>query len=190
MKSDEAAFFNEGIFQAANLLSRSKNPSSRRVIIWLTDDIPNFPSEEIKARYGRSLGTNKLHSEKDAMSELFHTGTVVCTLLQRSRMSDDEFSLRLSKPGETTLNTMLYPPGEVRKYAQASGGQVVETNAKQMQQRLTGLIEDIRMRYSLGYRPAEQKLKGKFCAIKVKLAPEAKRLHGEAMVEVRQGYYR
>src|ERR1051326_2862672 len=40
MESDEAAYFNEGIFQAAGELSRSDS-SSRRVIIWLTDDVPN-----------------------------------------------------------------------------------------------------------------------------------------------------
>ena len=36
MESDEAAYFNEGIFQAAEQLTKGKNPSSRRVIIWLT----------------------------------------------------------------------------------------------------------------------------------------------------------
>ena len=45
MESEEAAFFNEGIFQAAEQLTKGKNPSSRRVIIWLTDDVPNLPSE-------------------------------------------------------------------------------------------------------------------------------------------------
>ena len=45
MESGEAAFFNEGIFQAAEQLTKGKNPSSRRVIIWLTDDVPNIPSE-------------------------------------------------------------------------------------------------------------------------------------------------
>ena len=114
MESGEAAFFNEGIYQAAARLAKV-NPLRRRVIIWLTDDIPNFPSEEIRARYGRSLGKNKLHSENEAIEELVRTGTVVCTLLERSRISDDEFSLRMSKAGETMLNTNLSPPGEVHK---------------------------------------------------------------------------
>src|SRR5579871_5989819 len=46
MESDEAAFFNEGIFQAVEHLASGKNASSRRVIIWLTDDVPNVPSED------------------------------------------------------------------------------------------------------------------------------------------------
>lgn len=190
MESGEAAFFNEGIYQAAARLEKSGNRSNRRVIIWLTDDIPNFPSDEVKARYGRSLGKRKLHTEKEAVEELLRTGTVVCTLLETSQISDDEFSLRLSKAGETMLNNMLYPPGEVHKYARASGGQVVETSRKRIDQRLSLLIDDIRKLYTLGYHPAERQPKGKFCKIEVKLAPEARRAHEHAVVEARQGYYR
>jgi VWFA-related protein len=120
MESDEAAFFNEGIFQAAKQLAKGNNPSSRRVVIWLTDDIPNFPSEETRARYGRSLGKARLHSEAEAMAELLHAGATASTLLQRSGISDEEFSLRMSKAAQTMLDTMRYPPGSVRKYALAS----------------------------------------------------------------------
>jgi VWFA-related protein len=56
MESGEAAFFNEGIFQASEQLTKGKNPSSRRVIIWLTDDVPNIPSEDsVPLRYRKSL---------------------------------------------------------------------------------------------------------------------------------------
>lgn len=190
MESSEAAFFNEGIFQAAARLEKSGKRGNRRVIIWLTDDIPNYPSDEIRRRYGRSLGKAKLHSEREATEELWRTGAVVCTLLQTSRISDDEFSLRNSKAGETMLNKMLYPPGDVHKYAQDTGGQVVEFSRKRIDQRLASLIDDIRMRYTLAYHPAGQKPKGKFCAIEVKLAPGTKKTHQDAMVEARAGYYR
>lgn len=190
MESGEAAFFNEGIYQAAARLEKAKNPLSRRVIIWLTDDIPNFPSDEITRRYGRSLGKNKPHTEKEAVDELLRTGTVVCTLLKTSEMSDSEFSLRMSKAGETMLNKNLYPPGEVHRYARASGGEVVESSHKHIDERLAALIDDIRLRYTLAYHPAGQKPKGKFCAIEVKLSPEAKKEHGNAVIEARQGYYR
>lgn len=190
MESSEAAFFNEGIFQAAARLEKSGKRGNRRVIIWLTDDIPNYPSDEIRRRYGRSLGKAKLHSEREATEELWRTGTVVCTLLQTSQISDDEFSLRNSKAGETMLNKMLYPPGDVHKYAQDTGGQVVEFSRKRIDQRLASLIDDIRMRYTLAYHPAGQKPKGKFCAIEVKLAPGTKKTHQDAVVEARAGYYR
>jgi VWFA-related protein len=189
MESGEAAFFNEGIFQATAELMGSKNPASRRVIIWLTDDIPNFPSDEIRARYGRSLGKAKLHTEKEAMEELWRSGTVVSTLLLRSRLSDDEFSYRLSKGLETQIARMQYPPGDVFRYAAASGGQVMELTGKQAQQRLAEMIDDIRLRYTLAYHPSTQKPAGKFCAIKVKLAPEIAK-QKNLVVEAKQGYYR
>ncbi|HET9180645.1 MAG TPA: VWA domain-containing protein [Candidatus Angelobacter sp.] len=190
MKSAEAAFFNEGIYQAAARLQKSGNRLNRRVIIWFTDDIPNFPSDEVKARYGRSLAKKKLHTEKDATQELLQTGTVVCTLLETSQISDDQFSLRLSKAGETMLNNLRYPPGEVHKYARATGGQVVQTSHKRIDRRLASLIDDIRKLYTLGYHPAERQPKGKFCKIQVKLSPEAKRAHEDAIVTAREGYYR
>ena len=190
MESDEAAFFNEGIFQAAKQLAKGHNPSSRKVVIWLTDDIPNFPSEETRARYGRSLGKAKLHSEAEATAELLHAGATVSTLLQRSGISDEEFSLRLSKAGETMLDSMRYPPGSVKKYALASGGEVIETNARRMQGQLASLIDNLRLRYTLGYRPAITQPKGKFSAIKVRLTRESRKsMGGEVTISARQGYY-
>jgi VWFA-related protein len=48
--SREAAFFNEAVFQSATYLSAAKNPNSRRVILWFTDNVLNTPSDEVKAR--------------------------------------------------------------------------------------------------------------------------------------------
>lgn len=190
IESSEAAFFNEGIFQAAGQLATGHNPASRRVVIWLTDDIPNFPSEEVRSRYGRSLGNAKLHTEAEATEELLRVGATVSTLLQRSRISDDEFSLRMSKAASTMLDTMLYPPGSVQKYALASGGEVIETSQKRMQEHLSSLIDNLRLRYTLGYYPAPQHPKEKFAAIKVKLAPETRKAFHDATILARQGYYR
>jgi VWFA-related protein len=187
MDSGEAAFFNEAIYQASGHLSHATNPQSRRVIIWLTDDVPNIPSDEIKDRYGRSLSGDTLHTEKDALKELFRTGVVVCTLLKRSEMSEQEDSLRDSSK---IVSRMLYPPGEVYKYARSTGGQVVESSSKKLPAKLAQLIDDIRLRYSLGYHPSATKPKGRFCAIKVKLTPEVKKAQKDLVVEAKQGYYR
>ena len=187
MESDEAAFFNEGIFQAAELLAKGKNPSSRRVIIWLTDNVPNVPSESsVPLRYRRSLKGEMPHSQNEAMQKLLQTSTVVCSLVKQSEMSvDGESSLRAHP-----VELMLHPPGEVYKYATTTGGQVIEYKKKELKEKLAALIDDLRMRYSLGYHPSGQKPKGKYCAIKVKLAPEVKKTIGDVVVEARQGYYR
>lgn len=187
MESAEAAFFNEAIFQAAEHLGQSAGQSRRRVIIWLTDDVPNIPSDEVRARYGRDLGKAPLHTEKQALEELYRTGTVVCTLLKKSEISDAEDSRR---DASKIIARMLNPPGEAAKYAQVSGGEVVESSTKKLPGRLADLIDDLRLRYSLGYRPSASKQQGKFCTIKVKLAPQARTANHNAVVEARQGYYR
>jgi VWFA-related protein len=187
MESDEAAFFNEGIYQAAEELTRGQNPSSRRVIVWLTDDVPNVPSENsIPPRYRRSLKGAMPHSQKEAMLELLRTSTVVCSLVKESDLSVEGAQGFMSHPAER----MLYPPGEVSKYAAATGGQVIEYKKKNLKDKLAALIDDLRMRYSLGYHPTEQKPKGKYCTIKVKLSPETRKQLGNVVVEARQGYYR
>ena len=187
MESGEAAFFNEGIFQAAEQLTKGKNSSSRRVIIWLTDNVPNVPSEDsVPLRYRRSLNGAMPHTQAEAVQHLLRTNTVVCSLVKQSDLSVSGESALMSKPAER----MLHPPGEVYKYASVTGGQVIEFKKKELKEKLALLIDDLRMRYTLGYHPSAQKPKGKYCAIKVKLAPETKKAVGNVVVEARQGYYR
>ena len=187
MESAEAAFFNEGIFQAAEQLTKGKNSSSRRVIIWLTDDVPNVPSEDsVPLRYRRSLNGAMPHTQAEAVQHLLRTNTVVCSLVKQSDLSVSEESTLMSTPAER----MLHPPGEVYKYASVTGGQVIEFKKKELKEKLALLIDDLRMRYTLGYHPSAQKPKGKYCTIKVKLAPETKKTIGNVVVEARQGYYR
>jgi hypothetical protein len=112
--------------------------------------------------------------------------TVVCSLLKQSELSVSGESGLRAKPAEV----MLHPPGEVYKYASATGGQVIEFKKKELNEKLALLIDDLRLRYSLGYHPSGQKPKGKYCAIKVRLTPEARKTLGNVVVESRQGYYR
>jgi VWFA-related protein len=187
MESPEAAFFNEGIFQAAEQLTKGKNSSSRRVIIWLTDDVPNLPTEsDVAPWHRRSMPMDKLHSRQDALKHVLQTSTVVCSLVKKSEQSAEGEARLMSKPAER----MLHPPGEVYQYAAATGGEVIEFKKKELKEKLALLIDDLRMRYTLGYHPSAQKPKGKYCAIKVKLAPETKKAIGNVVVEARQGYYR
>ena len=191
MESREAAFFNEGVFQAARQSRRSTIPGSRRVIIWLTDNIPNIPSEEIKLRYARSLPPETvIHTLRDATDELTKTGTVVCTLLETSSISDDEFSGRLSNSAYM-LQSHLYPPGNVYQYSDQTGGQVIQSNnAKEVSRRLADLIDELRGRYALMYHPAQRSVKGSLRTLKLKIAPEVEQREGKLIVKTKHGYYR
>ena len=130
---------------------RARTASSRRVIIWLTDNVPNIPSEDsVPLRYRKSLNGAMPHTQAEAMQHLLRTNTVVCSLVKQSDMSVSGESGLMSKPAEH----MLHPPGEVYKYAAVTGGQVIEFKKKELKEKLALLIDDLRMRYTLAYHPS------------------------------------
>jgi hypothetical protein len=82
------------------------------------------------------------------------------------------------------------PPGNVHKYAEATGGEVMTSSKKDISTKLAQLIDEIRSRYTLGYYPSAKQAKDTFCAIKVELAPETAKREGKLVVRTKQGYYR
>jgi VWFA-related protein len=188
MKSGEAAFFNEAIFQAASEETNAKNPNSRRLIIWLTDNVPNFPSEAMRREIGKSVPAGSLHTEKDAFRQLFETGTTVSTLLERSGLSD-AFTVAINKNPMFAPLRMMYPPGDVYKYAAETGGQVMSSGKEDVSTKLAALIDQIRKRYSLAYTPSEKHADGSFCTIKLKLASGTEKREGKLIVRAKRGYY-
>ncbi|HYL93098.1 MAG TPA: VWA domain-containing protein [Alphaproteobacteria bacterium] len=187
VSSEEAAFFNEGLFQAARQFTYSHSPENRHVVVWLTDNVPNIPSEEVRRRYGRSIAAENLHTEADAMAELLRQNATVYTFLQASEISD---RMSLSRDAGTILQSLQHPPGSVYKYSAQTGGQVVDATGKKFELLLTGLIDQIRARYSLIYHPSVPQPEGKLCRIRVKLAPGVLQREGKITVRVKQGYYR
>ena len=189
MESPDAAFFNEGIFQAAARAAQVA-PGRRRVIIWLTDNVPNIPSDEARYKYRKSVPREGLHSESDALAALQRTGTIVCTLLQRSEISDNEFASNMRKPAYL-IEHNIYPPGDVYKYSRLTGGHVVESlRRKDISQRMADLIDQIRSRYAVVYRPAVTQREGKFHPVRLEVSPEVKLREGKLIVNAQPGYFR
>jgi VWFA-related protein len=176
----QAAYFNEGIFQSATRAYKVGNPSNRRVIIWLTDNVPNVPD-------------GRVHSEAATMGLLHESGVVVCALLERSSMSNEMGVVYSHDPMFMPMR-MLHPPGDVNQYAAETGGVVVGARREEISTKLADLIDRIRGRYTVGYRPAAQKPEGTLCKIQVKLSREALARIGakENAVDVRarRGYTR
>jgi len=189
MKSKEGAFFNEAIFQASSQAARGRNPSSRRVIIWLTDNEPTVPSEAMRRRYGKSIPAGSLHTEKDAFKELFESGTTVSSIVERSALSDLDMVVIGKNPLYAPVRKE-YPPGDAYKYAEETGGQVMKSSKEEVSSKLAKLIDEIRTRYSFGYSPSVKQPEDHFCAIKLKVKPEAEEHEGKLIVKARLGYYR
>jgi VWFA-related protein len=176
MASGEDAFFNEAIFAASAQLSKAKNPRSRRTIIWLTDNVPNIPSHGV-------------HTEEDAFREVFETGTVVSALLERSAFSD--FGIVVYSKNPMFASSRKHnPPGDVHKYAERTGGEVMKSSKDQVSAKLAQLIDEIRTRYTLGYYPSAKQPKGKFCEIKLQIRGETEKRVGRVLLRTKKGYYR
>ena len=187
MESREAAFFNEGVFQAA---AQAGKGAGRRVIIWLTDNVPNIPSDEIRSRYGQSITNEALHNETEAFTRLFKTGSVVFTLLQRSEISESRAQAAFNDP-KSMLDRKTYPPGDVYKYTRQTGGEVVESYSnKKISAKMAELIDHIRTRYALTYHPMTNNARGKFHQIRLEVSPEVVQRQGKVIVETKRGYYR
>jgi VWFA-related protein len=189
MKSDEAAFFNEGVFRAAHETRSGAEAHSRRVIIWLTDDVPNIPDEATRRQYGRSVPLGGLHTEQEAMKELFVTGTTVCTILKHSELSDEADRQRGDDP-LFLLSRRLNPPGSVRQYADETGGIVLDTGGRQIKAKLAQMIDEIRARYTLGYAPTSHHNDGNFHRIEVYVTPDDSGRERPFIVRATHGYYR
>ena len=177
MTSDEPAHFNEAFYQAAIELRQAGSPANRRVIIWLTDNLPNVP-------YRKDYPA---HTEVEAFRVLHEEGVVVAPILLK-----DPFWAVLGpivRAAEAS-HAKSFPPGDARKYAELTGGQVVGLRGKQPAERLAQLIDELRARYTIAYRPSDPQPPGAFRKIRVELVPSRNLRPKEWTVLARQGYYR
>jgi len=177
MSTNEEAYFNEAVYQAAIELRQSGTATSRRLIIWLTDNIPDFPDSKHKP----------VHTEDDAFRALHEGGVVVAPMLLRNPVY---------LPLIAVMSPILGPmaksqhPGDARKYAELTGGQAIGLRGKKPGQRLGELIDELRARYTVGYRPGQAKPAGTFCKLRLELAPNGALRPSEWIILARQGYYR
>jgi VWFA-related protein len=177
MKLDEPAHFNEAVYNATQQLRKANAAGNRRLIIWLTDNLPNVP-------YRKEYPA---HTEIEALRALHEEGVVVAPILLKSP------AWAVLGPLVTAMEApkrKAYPPGDAHKYAELTGGQAVGLRGKRPEERLAQLIDELRARYTVGYRPSEPQPAGTFRKIRVELAPGGALRAKEWTVLARQGYYR
>lgn len=173
-KVGRVTFLNEGVYQAAKHLHKASNPSSRRVIIAITDNLTNqLP--------------NHGHSQKQALYELFESGSTVCGIIVRSGLAKAERMLRYNPLFILTSKALSF--GSIKAYADKTGGIVVGAKKEELNEKFVELMDRLRTRYTIGYVSSNTKLDGKFRRIKVKLSPTIVKQEGNLAVSTRQGYY-
>jgi VWFA-related protein len=185
MADVEGTFLDEDMFEAVDQAMKARAPGNRRVLVWLTDGTANEQNSMTQASIGQHSPAH-LHSQQEAMTRLLQSGAVVSALIDRT--AETNRAIMESAMGGTRL-------GDIDQYAKATGGLVMSTSTRESADRLALLIDRMRARYTLGFKPTRVGPQGKFCKLSLQLNPEFLRDHHELrksdfVVLTKSGYYR
>lgn len=191
MKSSDGTFIHEDMYEAVEQALKSTVPGSRRVLVWLTDGTANFENSLTQKTIGKQAPAH-LHSKDEATDKLLHSGVVVAALIDRTAKTDALIAVSDINPFSFITGGRT---GDVKKYAELTGGPVLNTSKKEVADRLALLIDQIRNRYTLGYKPVTSKPDGTFCKLQLELRPDVYKEHPDlrkpdVIVHTKRGYYR
>jgi VWFA-related protein len=178
-EDSRGAYFNEALYQAAAEMRRASSATNRRVVVWLTDNLANVPYHVRQC---------PVHTEIEAVQALHQEDTVVAPILMKSALWGTVLwpvVMASEAPWRKS-----YPPGDAHKYAEVTGGQAVGLRGKNPEERLAQLIDELRARYTVAYRPSEAQAAGSYRKVRVEVAPDGHLRPKEWTVRARQGYYR
>jgi VWFA-related protein len=126
-----------------------------------------------------NLGLNYQASDEKVIRSLYNADTVLnAIVVGKARRPEPERSGRYTNPDFTIA--------DVFKIAEQTGGEAVK--AVEAGRAFSEMIERIRTRYALHYKPPEARA-GTFRRIRVELTPEARKRYPEAVIRHRSGYY-
>jgi VWFA-related protein len=187
MADVEGTFLDEDMFEAVDQAMKARAPGNRRVLVWLTDGTANEQNSMTQASIGQHSPAH-LHSQQQAMTRLLQSGAVVSALIDRTA----ETSRAIVESAMGGAGTRV---GDIDQYAKATGGLVMSTSTREAADRLALLIDQMRARYTLGFKPTRVEPPGKFCKLSLRLNPEFLRDHHELrksdfVVLTKSGYYR
>jgi VWFA-related protein len=191
MQTKEGTFIDEDMYEAIDAAMQSTAPQGRRVLVWLTDGTSNFENSATQKSIGKEAPA-RLHSKQEATDKLMHSGVVVAGLIQHSELTDALITGARAKP-DLYINGARV--GDIERYADLTGGPVLPSTQKGALTQLATLLDQLRARYTLGYKPAASAPEGSFHKLRVTLTPEAFAQHPEwrksdIVVRARSGYYR
>jgi VWFA-related protein len=191
MKTSEGTFIHEDMNEAIQQALKSTVPDCRRVMVWLTDGTANFENSFTRQAIGKQAPAH-LHTKKEATVKLMASGVVVAALIERSALTDAVVTAADVSPFSFLYGGRI---GDISNYAEITGGPVLNSGRKDVAERLSKLIDDLRGRYTLGYEPLNPRRAGSFCKLRVTLLDAAYQAHGglrksDVVVLSKRGYYR
>ncbi|SFS04579.1 VWFA-related domain-containing protein [Granulicella pectinivorans] len=179
-QTNDPTFIYNDMVHVVRETALSTIPNSRRVQLWLTDGTANR-EEDFLSPFGGRNGP-KLPNKQDATDALLRSGQVVSELIEKSTIT----TRSMGQHDRT---------GDIQAFADLTGGPVVESSAPQVTARLSALIDQIRQRYTVGYKPSDPKPAGTLCHVELKLSDSFFTRHPELRpkdltVRTRTTYYR
>ncbi len=155
-------FLNEALHAAEQAMNNVSNPTNRRAIIVITDNI---------APAGGQFGKDKV------INDLLDSGTVVYALVVRAAIGK-------------VFNILSFGAIHgVNSYCEETGGEVLGADRSEVNTRLAEMFTRLRTRYTLGFRPPANSEEGKFRRVKVQLTPAIVKANKKLVVRARNGYY-
>ncbi|MDR3739756.1 MAG: VWA domain-containing protein [Terracidiphilus sp.] len=185
MKTREGTFIHESMYEAVDEAMKSTTPDSRRVLVWLTDGSSNLENESTRKVLGKHAPEH-LHTRQESVDKLMRSGVVVSELIEGSALS------------KTLMYTAVLGGvrmGDIDHYADMTGGPVLKSGKSDTARKLAELIDELRGRYTLGYRPSVTRPPGAFCNLQLALTTGAYAARPglnakDIAVRTRRGYYR
>lgn len=154
-------FLASALESAATHMQKAPAPSSRRVIIILTDNVAWTPDRETKY----------------ILDELFDSGTVVYGLIVQAGFGK---LVKIMSFGQLSKG--------VNDFVSQTGGEVFGADKKEVDEKLAMVIDRLRARYAIGFRPSDTNNDGKFRRVEIKIST-AKARKEKPVVITKRGYY-
>src|SRR5262247_1372697 len=168
----EQHYFNAGIYEAANYMSKAANPAGRRAIIVMT-------SLEASIDFSRI-------SEKKALEALLESGALVSGVLVKTVGGRIEQGIR-GKP-TSLLRHIGLRSGSLKMFVDETGGELINAEPEKMDDTLTKIVGNIAESYSLAYLPTNSTRDGKRRKIRVELSPDVEKREGQTALVTRRSY--
>jgi VWFA-related protein len=148
----------QDVIEATRQSLHSTLPNGRRVQVWLTDGTANAESSS-----PAHDATDATTAKDQASRQLLHTDIVVSALIEHSGATDALSPFILLHLGGRF--------GDIARYADLTGGPVLHTTRSEVADRFAALLDAIRQRYTIGYKPSGDHPPGTFCHLRFSLSP-------------------
>jgi VWFA-related protein len=175
-------FILQDILEATQTVAHSTIPGGRRLTIWLTDGTANDTSKNPMRR--QAFPAPPL-MEADVRDTVLRSGVVMAGLIERSWLTYQ------SEPDFTATDSM----GTIADFGALTGGPFLKTSQKEVAADFAALLNTLRHRYTLGFKPDTQKPPGTLSRLHLRMSPSFWRSHlnlqpSDLLILTRESYLR